>query len=379
MGKDDRKPTDQELEKMQLLAENAMRDGAFGMSTGLIYIPGTFAKTDELIAVARSIAKYRVIYVSHIRGEGTGLLDSVNEAIKIGVEAELPTHISHFKASGTKAWGSLHLAAAIVEKARSEGKRVTADQYPYTASSTSLEASLLPDWARAGGRSALKKRLEEPETAARIRKDVLKSLKVINRIQIASCSAYPDWIGKSLEEIAEAESMAVVDVVLLIERSGGASIVNFSMDENDVQLAMRYPWVATASDGSARSASTTELPHPRSFGTFPRKIGFYSIQEQVISLEAAIRSATSLPAEIIGLNDRGRLRVDTIADIVVFDPQVFRDKATFDQPFLETVGLRQVIVAGKVAVENGHPTGILAGKALRKTAFEPGQSASKPR
>jgi N-acyl-D-amino-acid deacylase len=370
MGKDDREPTAKELEKMQALAEKAMLDGAFGMSTGLIYIPGTFAKTDELIAVARMVAKHRGIYASHIRGEGSGLIDSVHEAIKIGVEADLPTHISHFKASGTKAWGTLHLAAKIIDQARSEGKRVTADQYPYTASSTSLEATLLPDWARAGGRDDLKKRLEEPETAARIRKDVLKSLKVINRIQIASCDSHPKWIGKSLDDIAKAESMAIADVVLLIERSGGASIVNFSMDENDVQMAMRYPWVATASDGRARSESTNELPHPRSFGTFPRKIGHYAIQQQVVPLEAAIRSATSLPAEIIGLNDRGRLQVDKVADVVVFDPHLFRDKATYDQPFLETVGLRQVIVAGKLAVENGNPTGVLAGKALRKTTME---------
>ncbi len=367
MGKDDRAPSPAELEKMQRLAEKAMEDGAFGMSSGLIYIPGTFAKTDELTAVARSIAKYGGIYASHIRGEGSGLLDSVQEAIKIGVDAGLPTHVSHFKASGTKAWGTLHLAAAMIEQARSEGKRVTADQYPYTASSTSLEATLLPDWARAGGRIALKKRLEEPDTAARIRKDVIKSLKVIKRIQIASYEPRRDWMGKSLDEIATAESMEVVDVVFKIELSGGASIVNFGMDENDVRLAMKFPWVATASDGRARAQSTDEMPHPRSFGTFPRKIGYYSIAEKVLPLEAAIRSATSLPAEIIGLSDRGLLRVDNVADITVFDPTVFRDQATYDEPFTEPVGLSHVIVAGKLAVANGVPTGVIAGKALRKT------------
>lgn len=368
MGKDDRAPSTEELQKMQSLAEKAMQDGAFGMSSGLIYIPGTFAKTDELTAVARSISKYDGIYASHIRGEGSGLLDSIQEAIKIGVDAGLPTHVSHFKASGTKAWGTLHLAAAIIEKARSEGKRVTADQYPYTASSTSLEATLLPDWARAGGRSELKKRLDEPETAARIRQDIIKALKVIKRIQIASYNPEREWIGKSLDEIAAAESMEVPDVVMAIESKGGASIVNFGMDENDVRMAMKLPWVATASDGRARAPSSAEMPHPRSFGTFPRKIGYYSLVEQVLPMEAAIRSATSLPAEIIGLTDRGLLRVDNIADIVVFDPKVFRDRATYDQPFLETVGLRHVFVAGKLAVSDGKPTGVMAGKALRKTA-----------
>jgi N-acyl-D-aspartate/D-glutamate deacylase len=365
MGKEDRPPTASELERMQALAEKAMHDGAFGMSSGLIYVPGTFAKTDELIAIAGSIAKHGGIYVSHIRGEGSGLLDSVQEAISIGVKADLPTHISHFKASGTKAWGTLHLAAAIVEKARSEGKRITADQYPYTASSTSLEATLLPDWARSGGRSALKNRLEDPDTLARIRKDVLQSLKVINRIQIASYQPRRDWIGKGLDEIAAAESMEIVDVVLAIERAGGASIVNFGMNEEDVRLAMKRPWVATASDGRARAPSA-ELPHPRSFGTFPRKIGYYAIDQQVMSLEAAIRSATSLPAEIIGISDRGSLALDKVADIVVFDPKVFRDQATYEQPFLSPTGLCYVLVEGKIAVSEGKPTGILAGRALRK-------------
>ncbi len=365
MGKEDRSPTSDELVKMQELAEKAMQDGAFGMSTGLIYVPGTFAKTDELTSVAKCIAKHNGIYVSHIRGEGSDLLDSVQEAITIGIDAGLPTHISHFKASGTKAWGTLHLAAAMIEKARAEGRTVTADQYPYTASSTSLEASLLPDWARAGGRVALKKRLDDPQMAAKIRKDVEKSLKVIRRIQIATYAARRDWVGKSLDEIAKAESMEVADVVLKIERTGGASIVNFGMNEEDVRLAMRLPWVATASDGSAKIPSAN-LPHPRSFGTFPRKIGEYAIAEKTLSLEAAIRSATSLPAEIIGLSDRGLLKPGMVADVTVFDPKVFRDRATYEQPFLTPLGLRYVLVRGEMAVYDGLPTGALAGRAIRK-------------
>jgi N-acyl-D-aspartate/D-glutamate deacylase len=365
MGKEDRPPTSDELAQMQVLAEKAMQDGAFGMSTGLIYVPGTFAKTDELTSVAKSIAKYQGIYVSHIRSEGLGLLESVKEAIQIGIDAGLPTHVSHFKASGTKAWGTLHVASAMIEKARSEGRKVTADQYPYVASSTSLEASLLPDWARAGGRSALKKRLDDPNVAAKIRSDIVKSLKSIHRIQLATYSARRDWVGKSLDEIAKAESMEVADVVLEIERTGGASVVNFGMNEEDVRMAMQLPWVATASDGSAKTPSAN-LPHPRSYGTFPRKIGEYALSEQTLPLELAIRSATSLPAEIIGLTDRGLLKSNMIADITIFDPKTFRDRATYEQPFLSPVGLKHVLVQGELAVYEGLPTGALAGRAIRK-------------
>ncbi len=257
------------------------------------------------------------------------------------------------------------MAAKIIEEARGQGKKVTADQYPYAASSTSLEATLLPSWSRSGGRTALKKRLADPETRARIRKSVLEDLKTSTRIQIASYSARPDWVGKSIDEIAKAESMEAVDLVLLIEQNGGASVVNFGMSEDDVQLAMKYPWVATASDGRAKKL-TSDVPHPRSFGTFPRKIGHYAITEKVLSIEMAIRSATSLPAEILGLRDRGLLRVGMIADITVFDPKNFRDHATFENPYLPTTGLKHVLIAGKFAVYDGAPREVLHGKAIRK-------------
>jgi N-acyl-D-amino-acid deacylase len=365
MGKEDREPTSEELRRMEALAERGMLDGAFGMTTGLIYVPGTFAKTDELIAIAKVVAKHQGIYASHIRGEGRTLLKSVEEAIHIGTEAKLPTHVSHFKASGKQSWGSLHLAAKIIEDARRDGKKVTADQYPYAASSTSLEATLLPSWSRSGGRTELKKRLADPETASRIRKAILEDLKTSTRIQIASFEARRDWVGKSLDEIAKGESMEVVEVVLYIEKNGGASVVNFGMSEDDVQLAMKYPWVATASDGRAKKVST-EVPHPRSYGTFPRKIGHYAISEQIVSLEAAIRSATSLPAEILGLSDRGLLKEGMVADITIFDPKHFRDHATFENPYRPTTGLKHVLIAGEFAVYEGVPTDALLGKAIRK-------------
>jgi N-acyl-D-amino-acid deacylase len=276
MGKEDRKPTEVEMVKMRALADQAMRDGAFGMSTGLIYVPGMFSSIEELTEIAKVVASHDGIYVSHIRSEGTALLDALNEALTIGRQASLPIHVSHFKAAGKQSWGSLHLGVELLESARKAGQVVTADQYPYTASSTSLEATLLPDWARDGGRAALAKRLGDPEQFAKIRSDVVKSLAKSNKILIASYKHRHDWAGKSIEQIATAEKREMADIVMEIEKHGGASIVNFSMNEEDVQLAMRLPWVATASDGGAKIPSA-DRPHPRSFGTFPRKIGRYAI------------------------------------------------------------------------------------------------------
>ncbi len=367
MGKSSGKPTDEQLNQMRALADKAMLDGVFGMSTGLIYIPGTLTETEELIEIAKVVAKHHGIYASHIRSEGSELIPSILEAIRIGKEAGLPVHVSHFKATGKTNWGTLRLAVDQIEKAQADGLKVTADQYPYTASSTSLEATLLPAWCREGGRDELRKRLNDAETAGRIRAEVAKTLETSSRIQLASCSLNRSWIGQSLEELASAQKREIVDVVLDIERNGGASVINFGMHEDDLQMAMPLPWVATASDGGAK-VPTSSQPHPRSFGTFPRKIGRYAIEQGVLSLAAAIRSATGLPAEIMGLTDRGLLKKDLVADIAIFDPTTFRDRATFEQPYLTPSGIRYVLVAGKFAVYDGQATGVLNGKSIRKTA-----------
>lgn len=370
LGKANRPATADELDRMRQIADQALRDGAFGMSTGLIYIPGTFTDTAELIELAKVVARHGGLYASHIRNEGAALLAAVDEAIRIGREAGTPVHISHFKASGRPNWGTLRLAIELVEAARARGETVTADQYPYIASSTSLSATLLPDWALEGGRADLEKRLADPATLARIRDEVARDLANAARIQIASCKAHPEWIGQSLDEIATATHRPVLDVVIDIEQHGGAQIVNFGMSEDDVRLAMPLPWVATASDGGAK-IPTREQPHPRSFGTFPRKIGRYAIDEGVLSLSAAIRSASGLPAEILGLTDRGLIEVGRAADIAVFDPATFRDRATFDRPDLPAAGIRYVIVEGVFAVYDGQATGALAGHALRKAVAPP--------
>jgi N-acyl-D-aspartate/D-glutamate deacylase len=364
-GKVDRAPTTSELEKMCELADRGMREGAWGMSTGLIYVPGTYAKTDEIAAVAAVVGKHGGIYASHIRNEGRDLLEAVTEAIEIGRAGKLPVHVSHFKASGRDAWGTLHVAAELIEKARKAGERVTADQYPYIASSTSLEATLLPAWSREGGRKEIQKRLADPATRAKIREEVARAFEKRIRVQIAGYDPRRDWVGKGLDEIAAAEKREVADIVLEMEANGGARVVNFGMNEDDVRAAMRLPWVATASDGSAK-VPDGDQPHPRNFGTFPRKIGFYGVKEGVVTMRDAIRSSTSLPAEILGLEGRGLLRANYVADIVVFDPKTIVDRATYDRPYQYSTGMRYVFVNGTAAIADGTPTGALAGKALRK-------------
>lgn len=364
MGKTARDPTPEELEKMRSLAEQAMRDGAWGMATGLIYVPATYSKTEEIALMAKVVGAHGGIYASHIRDEGEHLVRSIEEALEIGRRGELPVHISHFKASGKSAWGSLHLAVATIEKARAAGRKVTADQYPYTASSTSLEATLLPNWSREGGRSAIIDRVRDPVQRAKIRAEVERAIPDKVKIQIAGYSPRRNWVGKSLDEIAVAEKRPAADIALEMEEQGGARVVVFNMNEDDMRLAMKLPWVATASDGSAKMPDA-DRPHPRSFGTFTRKLGVYAIREKAIPLEQAIRSASGLPADILGLKDRGYLQVGQAADFVVFDPKTLIDRATYEEPYLYSAGMKYVYVNGKPAIFDGTPTGALVGKALR--------------
>lgn len=367
LGSADKAPAPEDLQKMKDLAEKAMRDGAWGMSTGLIYVPGTYSKTEELIEIARVVAAHQGLYASHIRNEGLELLASVDEALRIGREAKLAVHISHFKSSGPEAWGLVRRAAEQIEKARGEGQVVTADQYPYIASSTSLEAMVIPTWARSGGQKELVKRLDDVEQGPRIRESILKDLAArgdVAPIRIARYKPKPQWVGMSLTEIAAAENREALDVVLEITRNGGAGCVSFGMNEDDVRHIMQIPWVATASDGRAYLPNA-DKPHPRNYGTFSRKIGYYALAENVLPLAAAIRSCSGLPADILQLTDRGYVKAGLVADLCVFDAQTFRDAATFPDPHRYSTGLKYVYVAGQPAVFEGVPTGALAGKALR--------------
>lgn len=372
-GSADRPATEEELARMRAIFDKGMRNGAFGMSTGLIYAPGRFAKTDEILACAKVVAEHGGIYVSHIRSEGSGLLDAVREAIAIGESSGCPTHISHFKASVPPNWGKVVDAAKLVQQARGRGHRVTADQYPYRASSTSLAALVIPGSARAGTNEDLIRRLDDPVRGAEIRTAIREAFERrggYDKILIAAYRKKPEWNGLTIEAAARAADVDPVELVCTMQRSGRVSAVAFSMCDEDVEFVMTNPWVATASDGSSQVADATR-PHPRSYGTFPRKIGLYAIERKVLTLAAAIRSCSGLPAEILGITDRGSLEVGNFADIVVFDPATLRDRATFSEPHQHSVGVHWVLVNGVAAIESraeeiGRVTGRLAGRPLQK-------------
>lgn len=370
MGNANRPPTAEELKQMEGLTDRAMRDGAWGLSTGLIYNPGTYSKTDELIALAKVAARHGGFYASHIRDEGVGVLAAIEEALTIGREAKMPVHISHIKASGRRAWGKAADEIALITRARQAGQVVTADQYPYTASSTSLRATVIPPRFREGTDKEFVARLDDPEQGKLIRQaieDRLEGRQGGKALRIARYTPKPQWQGRDVDAIATAEKRSPVEIVLEIERNGGAQIVNFGMSDEDVRLFMKQPWVATASDGSAQVPSDT-VPHPRSYGTFARKIGQFALEEKLISLEHAIRSASGLPADILRLPHRGYLRSGNYADVVVLDPKTFRDRATYDRPHTYATGVVYLFVNGRVVVDGGKFTGTLAGRALRHEA-----------
>jgi dipeptidyl aminopeptidase/acylaminoacyl peptidase/N-acyl-D-aspartate/D-glutamate deacylase len=366
-GNVDRVPTAEEMKKMEALVEHGMKDGAWGLSTGLYYNPGAYSRTEELIELARAAARHGGFYASHMRDEGTGVLASIDEVLTIGREANLPVHISHLKAFGPKTWGKSADEIALILRARQSGLQVTADQYPYIASSTSLLAELVPPVYRQGTPEDFVARLNHPQQGPQMRvaiEQTMTQLKAGRSIRIARFAAKPSWQGKDLVTIAEAEKKPVLDVVLDILKQGGAQIVAFSMSEEDVRLIMKQPFVATASDGSSQVPGDT-VPHPRSYGCFPRKIGRFAIEEKLLRLEEAIRSATGLPADILRLPDRGYLKKGFFADVVVFDPKQFRDRATFDKPHQYATGVRYLFVNGQPVISEGIYGGALAGRVLR--------------
>jgi N-acyl-D-aspartate/D-glutamate deacylase len=365
----DRAPSPAELKSMEALVEKGMKDGAWGMATGLIYTPGSYAKTDELIALAKVVARHGGIYASHIRNEGVGVLSAVDEALRIGKSAGLPAHISHMKASGKNAWGKSADMIALIERARKGGQVVTGDQYPYIASSTSLAATVIPVRWRAGDAKDFQARLADAEKGPQIRKAIADSLALRDSgasLRIARYAKQPEWQGKDLATIAREQKKSAVDLVLEIEMNGGAGVVNFGMREEDVRLIMKQPYVATASDGSSQDPKSGTVPHPRSYGTFPRKIGRYALADGIITLEHALRSATGLPADILKLPERGYLRKGYHADVVVFDPKTFRDVATYDKPHQLATGVRYLFVNGELAIDDGKRTERLPGKPIRK-------------
>ena len=369
MGNANREPTAKELRMMEDLVDQGMKDGGWGLATGLIYNPGTYAKTDEIIALARIAAHHKGFYASHIRDEGSGVLVSIEEILEIARRAGIRVHISHIKVSGRNSWGKAPDVIAMIRKARKDGIEITADQYPYTASSTSLAATVIPAKYREGSAKEMIARIDDAETGPKMRKAIEQNIKAAQggrSIKIARYVKNADWQGKDLFTIAEMEKKTALEIVVDITRNGGAQVVNFGMSDEDVRLFMKEPYVATASDGSAMLPGKT-VPHPRSYGTFPRKIGRYAIQDQDISLQQAIRSASGLPADILKLPERGYLKVGYYADIVVFDPKSFRDKATYDSPHQYATGVKYLFVNGRLAIDDGKASDVLAGRVLRHT------------
>lgn len=373
MGTANRNATETEIQAMETLAERAMKDGAVGMSTGLIYIPGTYAPTEEVVSLAKVISNHGGVYASHIRSEGDKVVEAVNEAIQIGRLAKIPVEISHYKISGQNNWGRSKETIPLVVNARKEGIDVTIDQYPYTASSTNL-GTLLPDWVLADGQDSIMARLKNPS----IRKQVIdycmatlkkRGLKHYGYAVVANYKADTTLNGKSIEEInvlwgnkhkAKDESETIIKMI----EKGGAQMVYHGMSEEDVKAIMKYPFNMFASDAGIAVVGSGR-PHPRGYGTNTRVLGKYVREEGVISLEEAIRRMTSLPADKFNLKERGIIKEGYIADIVVFNEKEVMDAATYEKPHQFSKGVHYVFVNGALTLNEGKHEGTRRGMAIR--------------
>jgi N-acyl-D-aspartate/D-glutamate deacylase len=358
-----RAPTPKEMELMKALVRKAMDEGALGFSTGLFYTPQNFGSTEEVIELAKVAAQYGGIYDSHIRDESTynvGLMAAIEEVLRIGRESGMAVHISHIKALGTDTWGKSAEIIDLIRKARAERVRVTADQYPYSASATTLNASLLPPWSQEGGDEALYARLDDPAQHAKIAEEAAVNMRRRGGEDSFLLIATKDdsLRGKRLGEIARAWNVPAVEAALRIIRNGGSDVASFNMSDADIDAFMKEDWVMTCSDGSPG--------HPRTYGTFPRKLRVYALDRKVITLEQAIHSSSALPADTFGLARRGHIQTGAFADVIVFDPKTLRDTATYEQPEKLAEGMRWVLVNGQFAIDSGKFTGTLAGRTLTR-------------
>jgi len=365
LGPTDAQPNASQLEEMKALVAKAMDEGAFGLSTGLYYAPGSYGKTEEVIELAKVAAARGGIYDTHMRSEGAGLLDSIAETIRIGREAKIPVHISHIKALGPEVWGQSKQSIELIKKARAAGIEASACQYPYVASGTSLQAALVPRWAEVGGRRELLKRIDDPQIRPRLLSEMEMNLKQrggANSFQIAD-SPNREYVGKRLDAIAQQLNKTAVEAALELIKLGSSGAISFNMNEQDVRRFMKEKFVTTCSDGSTG--------HPRKYGTFPRKLREYVYNQKLISLPFAVRNSSAATAETFRIPERGLIRAGYFADAIIFDPNTVSDRSTYEQPELLAVGMRFVLVNGKIAVENGAYTGVLAGRPLRKQIPKP--------
>jgi N-acyl-D-amino-acid deacylase len=369
-GMADRAPTAEELARMRGLVRRGMEAGAFGLSSGLYYAPGSYATTEEVIALAEVAAAYGGLYTSHTRDESDytiGVVASVEEVIRIAREAGLPGVVTHIKVAGPSVWGFSSALVTRIDRARAEGVEVWADQYPYTASATSLTGVLAPRWALAGGDSAFARRLATPADRTRIRADVAENLARRGGAATLQFRYAPDTTmeGRTLADVAAARGTDPVELALALFEEDGVGIVSFSMDERDVLTLMRQPWTMTASDGDLVPFGRG-VPHPRSYGTFPRKIRRYAIELGVMDVGRAIHTMTGLPATVYRIRDRGSIQEGAFADLVVFDLARLTDRATFTVPHQLSEGMLYVFVNGVPAIADGQFTGALTGRVLRR-------------
>lgn len=375
MGTANRAPTPAELEQMKALVAQAMEEGAIGLSTGLRYVPGIYSETDEVIELARVAARYGGFYSSHIRDESAGSLDAVREVIRIAAEAGLPAQVSHHKLMGQPQWGQSVQTLALIDSARDRGLDVTIDQYPYDATSTGT-AVLFPAWSLSGGGDSLRARLADPQQ----RRTIIEGMRAtiltergggdLTRIRIARYGAEPSWNGRTFADIArergrEPDTDFAIELGIEIQSAGGASGVWHVVDESDIRRIMQHPWTMISSDGGIGVPGVGH-PHPRGYGAFARVLGRYVRDEPVLTLEEAIRKMTSLPAWRMRDDRRGRIAEGLLADLALFDPLTFEDRATYEDPHQYAVGMKHVFVAGVPVLSAGEFTGATPGRVLRR-------------
>ena len=386
VGFENRPPTADEMEKMRRLVASSMEQGAVGLADALEATCG-YAKTDELIEEAKVVARYGGIYGTHLRGEGDAVLNSIREAIEIGEKANLPVEIFHIKVAGSNNWGRMPELVALINSARARGVDINANQYPYIAANHPT-LPLLPPWALEGGVDKTMERLLDPQLRLRIRHDIENGLPDWNSNYVRQSGGWRGIVigathteknaslpGKNLEEIGRMREKDPANAFfdLLVEEHGQVTCMPFMMNEKDVQTALREPWVDIASDGSSLSTEgqlAAGHPHPRNFGTFPRILGHYVREEKVLTLEDGVRRMTSLPAQRLGLKDRGLLREGYWADVVVFDPDRISDTATFASPKQYPAGINYVVVNGRVVIDKGNHTGERPGMVLRGPGYQ---------
>ena len=387
LGDADKQPTPAQLDQMKKLVADAMRDGAVGVSTSLEYAPAPYAKTDELIALAAEASNFGGIYATHMRSEGDGIFDAVNEALRIGKEAHIPVEIWHIKVAGRRNFSKMPQLVAAIDAARAQGVDVTADTYAYTAWFNSLSA-FIPPWAHDGGDAKLIERLKDPATRARIRKDMLTPSAAWDNewdeipgpeailIGVVHNPKLLPLEGKRLSEVAKIWNKDPIDALfnLLMEDDAYTGVAVFGMSEPDVVLALQQPWVSIDNDSSGTSPEGIlgqEHPHPRAYATFPRILRKYVREEHKLTLQDAIRKFSALPAQRMRLTDRGVLKKGMWADVVVFDPATIHDVATYENPNQLSQGMQYVLVNGVAVIDQGKMTGALPGKVLRGPGYTP--------